>query len=84
MHIPQPPTVLYSPNTNIHNPKQIYIFLNPAAEGRTDTLQLIHIPQLLAENIQYLYIFKLHMTRFKNGVRSYCKSQTNLKVVKWG
>ena len=25
-----------------------------------------------------------HMTRFKNEVRSYCKSRTNLKVVKWG
>ena len=24
------------------------------------------------------------MTRFKDEVRSYCKSQTNLKVVKWG
>ena len=29
-------------------------------------------------------IFSPHMTRFKNEVRSYCKSQTNLKVVKWG
>ena len=28
--------------------------------------------------------FEVHMTRFKNEVRSYCKSQTNLKVVKWG
>ena len=26
--------------------------------------------------------FKLHMTRFENEVRSYCKTQTNLKVVK--
>ena len=31
-------------------------FRNPAPEGRTDTLQLKHIPQLLAEYIQYQYI----------------------------
>ena len=28
--------------------------------------------------------FKLDKTRFENEVRSYCKSRTKLKVVKWG
>ena len=33
------------------------IFPNPAPEGRTDTLQLSYIPQMLAEYIQYKYIY---------------------------
>ena len=33
------------------------MYRNPAAEGRTDTLQRAYIPQLLAEYIQYKYIF---------------------------
>ena len=33
------------------------IFPNPAPEGRTDTLQLSYLPQMLAEYIQYKYIY---------------------------
>ena len=33
------------------------MFPNPAPEGRTDTLQLSYIPQMLAEYIQYKYIY---------------------------
>ena len=33
------------------------MFPNPAPEGRTDTFQLSYIPQLLAEYIQYKYIY---------------------------
>ena len=32
----------------------------------------------------FLYKREFIMTRFENEVRSYCKSRTNLKVVKWG
>ena len=35
----------------------IFLFPSPAPEGRTDTLQLLYIPQMLAEYIQYKYIY---------------------------
>ena len=35
----------------------IFLFPSPAPEGRTDTLQLPYIPQMLAEYIQYKYIY---------------------------
>ena len=43
-------------------PIQIYIykkctFPNPAPEGRTETLLVTYIPQMLATNIQYKYIY---------------------------
>ena len=38
-------------NTNVHSGK--YTFTNPAPEGRTDTLRLTHIPQLLVVYVQY-------------------------------
>ena len=34
------------------------IFPNPAPEGRTETLQLTYIPQMLAVYIQYKYTYK--------------------------
>ena len=34
-----------------------FIFPYPAPEGRTDTLKMSYIPQLLAEYIQYKYIY---------------------------
>ena len=37
-----------------------HIFPNPAPEGRTDTLQLSYIPQMLAEYIQYKYIYLVY------------------------
>ena len=38
---------------------------------------------IISQLIAYpLFIFTIHMTRFENEVRSYCKSWTNLKVVK--
>ena len=39
---------------------------------------------IISQLIAYpLFIFTIHMTRFENEVRSYCKSWTNLKVAKW-
>ena len=47
---------MFISNTNMDITK--CTFPNPAAEGSTETLQLTYIPQLLAENIQYQYIFR--------------------------
>ena len=35
----------------------IFLFPSLAPEGRTDTFQLPYIPQMLAEYIQYKYIY---------------------------
>ena len=47
---------MFIPKTNMDITK--YTFLNPAAEGSTEMPPLTYIPQLLAENIQYQYIFR--------------------------
>ena len=39
------------PLDNVHSWPDI--FPNPAPEGRTETLQMTYIPQMLAEYIQY-------------------------------
>ena len=48
-------------NTNIYI-QLTHVFPNPAPEGRTDTLQLPYIPELLAEYIQYKYIYSADTT----------------------
>ena len=42
-------------NTNIYNIQKC-TFPDPAPEGRTETLPVTYIPQILAANIQYKYI----------------------------
>ena len=37
--------------------KIFFLFPSPAPEGRTDTIQLSYIPQMLADYIQYKYIY---------------------------
>ena len=55
---------MYSPKVGRLYPLQIYIFQNnspnPAPEGRTETLQLTYVPQVLAEYIQYQYIYSTY------------------------
>ena len=55
---------MYSPKVGRLYPLQIYIFQNnspnPTPEGRTETLQLTYVPQVLAEYIQYQYIYSTY------------------------
>ena len=49
------------------------MFPNPAPEGRTDTLQRSYIPQLLAEYIQYKYIY---------STDKYSSTQTRCQILR--
>ena len=49
-----------------------------------DILLFVTYTHIIMLYIYYTHIIMLYMTRFKNKVRSYCKSRKNLKMVKWG